>query len=280
MAMQIQSEVLIARPLACPVGRLSMSGIIHQNKGVSFTNMRIWGSFAVVYLLAGSGRYTDARGVSQKVRAGDLITVFPDIPHAYGPDSDECWDEIYLVFDGPGFDLWRRQGILDDARPVSRLEPIEYWLRRIESVARPSAGQSPLLSVCRLQQVLAEMREHEQARGVGEADQAWLAQAKALLEGETPLAEFDLESVAERLGISYVGFRKKFARLSGTSPAKFHMQSVMDRACDLIRRQGPTNRQVARRLGFCDEFHFSRRFKQLVGLSPREFRQQVAPQRL
>jgi len=36
-----------------------------------------------------------------------------------------------------------------------------------------------------------------------------------------------------------------------------------------------TDRQIAERLGFCDEFYFSRRFKQLTGRSPRQFREEL-----
>jgi AraC-like DNA-binding protein len=252
-----------------------MAGIIRNGTGVSFSSMRILGSFAVVYLLGGSGRFADARGINQKVQAGDLLIVFPEIAHAYGPGRGEHWDEIYLVFDGPAFDLWRTQGLLDPTRPVMRLEPIEYWHQRIESIARTSREQTPLATIVQLLQLLADIREHQLSRGINDADRNWLTRAKMLLAQDIPLEDFDLESIAQELGMSYVAFRKKFARLGGTSPAKFHMKSVIDRACDVMRRQHMTNRQVAQQLGFCDEFHFSRRFKQIVGVSPREFRQQI-----
>jgi AraC-like DNA-binding protein len=100
-----------------------------------------------------------------------------------------------------------------------------------------------------------------------------------MLKQDVPGERFDVEAVARKLGMSYAGFRKRFVRLGGVSPAKFQMQSVIERACELIHRRGPTNRELAGRLGFCDEFHFSRRFKQIVGLSPREFRQQISRER-
>ena len=275
MAFHVQSRSLIGYSLDSPIGRVSVAGFIRHSAGIPRSNMRILGSYALVYVLHGAGRYFDERGGEQKITAGDLIVIFPEISHAYGPGPGEIWDEIYIVFDGPVFDLWRRRGLLDDAKPVRRLEPIRYWMQRIEQVTQ-SVGQSPLQIVCRLQQLLSEIDQYRQVCGLREADRAWLARAKSLLEQDRPFQEFNLESVARSLGISYVGFRKKFARVAGISPAKFHMKSVMDRACDLIRRQGPTNREVAERLGFCDEFHFSRRFKQVVGLTPREFRNRTA----
>jgi AraC-like DNA-binding protein len=61
-----------------------------------------------------------------------------------------------------------------------------------------------------------------------------------------------------------------------TSPGSFHMKSNMDRACEILRNPDQTIRTVAGYLGFCDEFHFSRRFKQIVGLSPTQFRRQIS----
>jgi AraC-like DNA-binding protein len=67
-------------------------------------------------------------------------------------------------------------------------------------------------------------------------------------------------------------FRKKFARLAGTPPWRYRMTQVIERACRLVHEGRLTNKEIAERLGFNDEFHFSRRFKQITGRSPREFR--------
>jgi AraC-like DNA-binding protein len=36
-----------------------------------------------------------------------------------------------------------------------------------------------------------------------------------------------------------------------------------------------TNKEIAERLDFCDEFHFSRTFKSVVGLTPAQFRSKM-----
>jgi AraC-like DNA-binding protein len=64
-------------------------------------------------------------------------------------------------------------------------------------------------------------------------------------------------------------------KLTGASPASYRMKRTIDRACELMQQQKLTNKEISTRLGFSDEFHFSRRFKQFTGLAPREFRSQV-----
>ncbi len=84
--------------------------------------------------------------------------------------------------------------------------------------------------------------------------------------------ELYVEDVARRLGMSPETFRKKFARLAGISPWRHRMTQVIERACEWVHEGRLTNKEIAARLGFSDEFHFSRRFKQITGRSPTQFR--------
>lgn len=196
--------------------------------------------------------------------AGDLILVFPDLGHAYGPDPGGRWDEIFLVFDGPVFRLWEERGLLDRDRPVRHLEPVEHWERRLAAVPY---GE-PLRQVARLQELMAEAL----ATPTGSDDDlAWLERARALLDADVA-RERDLREVAAELNLSYDGFRKRFRRLAGVAPSRYRWLASIGAACELMAQGALTDRQIAARLRFTDEFYFSRRFKQVTGRSPREYR--------
>lgn len=284
----VRTRRLVQSPQDGGIGRITLAGTIRDNRGVAFHNMRILGSYALVYLLDGGGRYTDAAGRDVRVSPGDLIVVFPDVPHAYGPEAAraERWSEIYIVFDGPAFDAWRTRGLLDPGRPVLRLEPIAYWLRRLESIVaddptQPAtapaawpAGQA-LRRVCLLQQFLADALAYHHERRVGDVDRTWLARAQAAIDDVPAERDVDYELISRRLGVSYATFRKRFAKLAGVAPAKYRAARVAEQACALLHRSDLPLRAVAERCGFCDAFHFSRRFKRLVGVSPTEFRRRL-----
>ena len=255
------------------LGRINYAGMIKNSSGVSFENLRVFQQYAVVYLVGGSGRYTDSRGMDRKVTAGDLIFVYPEIAHAYGPGPGEIWDEFYIVFNGKIFDEWRAAGLLDDRRPVRRIEPIEYWLPKLEETIKAPehhSAESAWWQVCKLQEVLSEILLRERERAEGSEDRAWLARAFAALDEHG--AQRDLEWVAKHLQMSYENFRKKFTRLAGRPPAQYRATKALDRACELLQEPKLGLKEVAERCGFCDEFHFSRRFKQRLGVSPSEFR--------
>jgi transcriptional regulator GlxA family with amidase domain len=79
--------------------------------------------------------------------------------------------------------------------------------------------------------------------------------------------------------VSYEQFRKRFQHEVGVSPARYRLQRRVEAARELLRYSPRmTNRQVAETLGFADEFHFSRRFTQITGSTPRDFRRAAIQQ--
>jgi AraC-like DNA-binding protein len=273
LPMVVESRMLVRHALDSPLGSASLAAYIKSNTGLPPEKMRILGHFALVYLISGSGRFLDTLGNDTPLVAGNLILLFPDIGHTYGPARGQTWDEIYIVFNGPVFELWRKNGLLDQKRPVRSLAPIDFWARRIEETVdrRGLFGQS-VSEACRLQQLLSDILDYEN-RQTNDADQMWLALAMAELQEDTNHDAVDWDQMAGRFGMTYAGFRKKFTRLAGVPPARFLTRQVIARASRLMQEKGLNNKQLAEACGFCDEFHFSRRFKQVTGIAPSEFRQ-------
>lgn len=258
------------------LGRLTAAGLQRNSAGV--WPMRTFGQYAIVYLLDGAGRYRDGNGIDRPIHPGDLVLVFPRLPHAYGPGPGQHWTEFFLCFDGPVFELWEKRGLLDPTDPVRHLEPVDLWLRRFEAV--PGAPRQvgvgpPLLEVCRLQQVLAEALAAGASPNARQEELAWAERACALLESDLA-RDLDLGALARTMRTSYEAFRKRFTRVVGHPPARYRMLRLVDRACSLLQQAGLSSKEIAGRLGFVDEAHFSRRFKAVTGSSPREFRERFS----
>jgi AraC-like DNA-binding protein len=241
--------------------------------------MRVLGSYTIVLLLEGSGNYRDARGYERSIQPGDLIIIFPELGHHYGPGPGERWTEFYVMFDGPAFDLWRRAGLLDATQPVHALGPAEHWLDQLEATLQPAAltpgGRMHELS--RFFTVLTDKQTHAGPLQDRPPEPDWLSQACARLAADLD-QPLDPASVAQAVGLPYETFRKRFQRATGVSPARFRSIRRIDAACVLLYSPTQTISAIAQKLGFSDEYHFSRRFKQITGLAPREFRRRL-PQR-
>jgi AraC-like DNA-binding protein len=79
--------------------------------------------------------------------------------------------------------------------------------------------------------------------------------------------------------MSYSLFRKRFLQLTGTTPSQYRTVEIMRRACRRLLETDDPVYHIAADFGFHDAFHFSRRFKQVVGFSPCDFRRQMPRQR-
>ena len=271
MALSVRrSRLVLQSSVQGKLGQVSLAGFIRHGSGIPFHRPRTFGSYALVYLLEGSGRMKSGAQPVARCRVGDLLFLYPEIPHAYGPGPGETWSEFYVVFNGPVFDLWRRAGLLQPGRPIRRLPHLRRWLPQLEAVAEPGlpdSAEGMLRRVCRLQKFLADIAEKAEP----EPHQLpWLDQAMRQLAATPPVPA---PVIARALGLSYETFRKDFARETGQPPGRYRLHRLIEQARMLITERNLGNKQIAETLGFYDEFHFSRHFRQVTGQSPRKFRQ-------
>jgi len=81
-----------------------------------------------------------------------------------------------------------------------------------------------------------------------------------------------VESLAESLNISTVHLRRIFSHQVDKSPIKYINDMRIEQAKILLVTSNLTVGEIALSLGFADQFHFSKTFKNAVGLSPTEYR--------
>jgi len=271
-------EPWLASPLSTPVGGLELAGTLANCEGIDPAAMRVLGSYAIIYIVVADGYYADANGVRCDLRDGDVVLIAPELAHAYGPRGSSRWRHIYAVFSGPQFDLWRRQGLLDPARPVWRAEPVEFWARRLEEAVMPDEGHGPaaaLRKLGRFLEVLAALIALRDTDGHDSAEVAWIEESQRLLGGAEAGGWPDPHAVAREVGLNYENFRKQFAARTGMSPGRYQKRKRIERAQAAIYHGDRTLKQLAEELEFCDVFHFSKAFRQIAGMSPSDFRRKV-----
>ncbi len=77
---------------------------------------------------------------------------------------------------------------------------------------------------------------------------------------------------AEACGMKETGFYVDFKKWSGTSPIAYRNEIRMTAAKSMLKNSNLPIREIALKIGFDDQYYFSRIFKKAVGVSPREFR--------
>jgi AraC-like DNA-binding protein len=273
MAIDTRTRLVYDYPLRTPIGFVGRSSV-YENSRWDFEGPRTIFFYSLTYVLAGRCRYTEPTGSNTVFGAGDLFCCFPGIPHRIDPMPNEPFSEFWITFGGPAFDLWRDVNVLSHDRLRVRLEPVEYWLTRFEglfaNVRADSWGQMMLVTA--LQGLIAEVLSLQKDPSVNPGDSGWIAQAKMLIDRVKHADDLDIAAVAASMDMSYSSFRRKFVSLSGMPPARYHIGKVLQAVCAYMAMSNFSNKEIAERFGFCNEHYFSRRFKQIVGETPNDYR--------
>ena len=80
-----------------------------------------------------------------------------------------------------------------------------------------------------------------------------------------------LEQLAQEFDLSKSGLDALFQKHTGRSPMDFFLRLKMKEACKMLRSTSLRVYEVAQRLGYQDPYYFSRIFRKVVGISPKEY---------
>jgi AraC family transcriptional regulator len=80
-----------------------------------------------------------------------------------------------------------------------------------------------------------------------------------------------LDELARQAGVSRFHFARQFRLSTGESPMEYLRRVRIERSKSILQTQDATIAEVAARLGFSDQSHFTRIFGRLVGVSPGSF---------
>jgi|UniRef100_UPI00404B0D0E AraC family transcriptional regulator len=136
-------------------------------------------------------------------------------------------------------------------------------------------GQRPgklarALAATRLELLLLKVEEHI-AHGPRQDDPARerFLRCKSMID-ERAQKLTTLEDVAAAVGLEVSSVCRLFRRFHDRSPYRYLLQRKMTLAAEDLVENGGLVKEVAQRVGFSDPFHFSRCFKAVHGVAPRD----------
>ena len=209
-----ESNILNGVPT--PLGILVNSSYLRYNSDFADIPLRMFGSYCLALILEGEGLYRDANGYRAKIGAGYAIQSFPNLAVRYCPPKGQTWYEVNVLFGGPIFDLLRATGILDPARPLVVLEPLDDWHDRLHDIlCRPCLSDADRLTqVGDFASFLIAISARDTAVIADESETGSIRRARQSLQHDVGY-RIKVKDVAEAVGMSYETFRKRFALETG-----------------------------------------------------------------
>lgn len=233
--------------------------------------------YEFVWIIEGDAQYQ--RG-EQTVAApaGSIILCRPGETDFFRWDPERSTRHGFFHFDVRQVpDSWPTS----DSWPLVRLPPEGDILRPMfRHLLTWSATGDPELCQLTMKHmltafVLGQIETRELPR---EALPKAVEQALAYVEKEfavDPAAPITLDDLATSARVTPEHLCRLFSASTGKSPAETVRLARLDRAALLLARSNFSVNEIATMCGFSSPFHFSRRFKEAFGQSPRALRQSV-----
>jgi AraC-like DNA-binding protein len=229
--------------------------------------------FAIEYVVRGGGTLR-LNQRSHKLQPGVVFSYGPGVPHTISADPATAPSKYFLNFAGPRSKAILRAGRLPLGCVSQLALPLELKnlfdeLIHCAQRARPGANE---LCAKLLECVAMRIAESQIPEETSETLSLLSYQncRKHIEENFQRIKSLDQIATECHLDAAYLC--RLFQRYDHQSPYKFLMRLKMNLAAEWLEQPGALVKQVAERSGFRDQFHFSRAFKNVLGVSPNTFR--------
>lgn len=231
--------------------------------------------FILLYCLGGKGwiKYQDEEFELTK---HTLFILPPGIAHSYGADKAEPWELGWCHFKGEQTGMYEAivgkkmefKGT-DNSRLEDRLAIFDEVYQNLEMGFNQKNLEYATFCLIHL---LASIQYAEQFQDIRRLKNNDIVQKainfmKANLENRLVL-----EDIANHIGYTVPKLNQIFNVKVSTTPMSYYNYLKIQRACSYLQFTDLKIKDIALKLGYYDQFHFSKSFKQQMNMSPKAYR--------
>ena len=207
------------------------------------------------------------------LQAGDSFLVYPDTTVHYYADNHEPWEYIWVGFNGMDAENYVEQTDFSRENPVLQGRYTEDFPRLLQEIYQnygTSLWENLAITgkLYALLSFLVRNAEHNQSRRRDVGDCAKQAADYIINHFAEPIS---VEELASQLSVSHCSVYRTVMRRYQVSPKRFLLEYRIDRACLLLANTAYSVQEISNSVGFDDPFYFSRAFKEMKGVSPRQY---------
>ena len=234
------------------------------------------------YAITGTGTLLadDTKGITQnyQIRSGQGFMIFPGQVTTYIADSNVPWEYLWVEFDGLRITEALSMTDFSKNKPVYHPHNKELRDKLADELMYIShhPKESPFHLIGHLYlflDYLIQSAHSTQLLSNNKMSDYYIKEAINYIE-QNFQNNITIENVASVCGInrSYLG--KIFKKNTGQSPQEFLMNYRMVKAAELLKLTSLSIADIGSAIGYENQLHFSRAFKNIYGVSPREWRNQ------
>jgi len=232
-------------------------------------------SWAFVMITGGGGFYQVNGGERQVVEPGSWFCLYPGAVFNYGPHKDGYWDEYYFTVDGVRVDEWLENWLTDPGLlkhadiDEAFIHKMELMFMLIDSGVPSNLDRASMMLESFLYELVAQSDKSEAGNRGSQVLKVIDDISHSLHLSQEP------EDMAARHHISVSTLRRIIHEYTGFPLNEFLHRLKAAEAKNILLNSELTVKEVGEALGYKDTFYFSRVFKRITGLSPRNYRGRV-----
>lgn len=228
------------------------------------------------YVISGKGTLFANEQVYE-ITAGHGFLVVPGQITTYRADEREPWEYTWIEFDGLRAQESLRLAGISGKEPIftpANQEAGEKLCQQMLYIVNNGTAEPTHLighGFLFLSQ-LVESSAHQRTQNVRRLRDFYIKEALTFIE-DNYHRDVSVEEIAAFCGLNRSYFGKVFRETMGESPQTFLLHYRMAKAAQLLKETRLSVGEIAQQVSYDNQLHFSRAFKNVHGVSPREYRQ-------
>lgn len=229
--------------------------------------------YLLIYVAKGAGWYT-VKDKVYPVGENDFFVLSYDVAVRLGSARENPWSIYWAYFSGTQAPsilhhlMGRNNFAPRRAKPlvgrVAQFNDILHHLELLENIENLVYANSRFYSfLCSFRLTVLSSKKHAKKDGVIQSIEFMR---------ENIHGNVTLKDLAKAAGLSVSHYCALFKKKTMQSPLNLYTSMKVQRACQLLQNRDQTIKSIAYSLGFFDQYHFSKVFKQIMGASPKHFK--------
>jgi len=229
--------------------------------------------FLLIYVAKGEGWYS-VRDKMFHVSENDFFVLSQEMSMSLGSSENNPWSIFWAYFSGIQASnivlhlMGKNNFAPRKAKPlvgrIAQFNDILHHLELLENMENLVYANSRFYSfLCSFRLTVLSAKKHAKKDSVIQS----IEFMRENLHGNVTLAD-----LAKAAGLSVSHYCALFKKRTMQSPLNLYTSMKVQRACQMLQNKDQTIKSIAYSLGFFDQYHFSKVFKQVMGSSPKHFK--------
>jgi len=227
------------------------------------------------YCVSGHGWY-EINNQHYEVAPNEFFILPQNVQHSYGSSAENPWSIYWIHFGGDSLpQLNKVQAVQKHFKPFyikNNGDIIPLFSKIYKTLELGYSIDNLLFANMCLSQFLTLFIYNSRHYEAAASDKADCVDSAILFMQEHIKDNISLNELSKQYNYSVSRFSNLFKQKTGYAPIDYFVQMKMQKACQQLDFTNRSVKDIAFSMGFDDPYYFSKRFKIIIGMSPKKYR--------